>query len=423
MPVVLVIADSPMQAAAASDALRAAGVVAMTVASSANLVLDALQTAPQAVLWLADGVDAALVPRLAALQTAHAVPVALVCASIDDEALAAALSAGLHACSIGAAAPEWVALLRVARARFAHEQRAQRELDAVQRRLDERKLVDRAKGILMRGRAMSEDEAFGVLRSVSMQANQRVGQMSERVIEAARHADAVNRAGQLRMLSQRIVKLAALRAAAVEPADTRARLEASVERAEQQIESLSPWLAGSATQAVFERVVAAWRALRAALDHRPEVDQLAAFDALAEALLTEADALTAAVQAQGLATTLHVVNLCGRQRMLAQRMAKLALLGTLLREPAAGIARAAAVDTDDEFQRALHALAALPIVTPEIRHALEQAERNWQQLRGACRDAHTANGRRTLAHTSETLLELFDELTERYEHSLQVILS
>ena len=101
---------------------------------------------------------------------------------------------------------------------------------------------------------------------------------------------------------------------------------------------------------------------------------------------------------------------------------KLALLGTLLREPTAGAARAAAVETDDEFQRALHALAALPIVTPEIRHALEQAERNWQQLRGACREAHGASGRRTLAQTSETLLELFDELTVRYEHSLQVIL-
>ena len=274
----------------------------------------------------------------------------------------------------------------------------------------------------MRGRAMSEDEAFGVLRSVSMQANQRVGQMSERVIEAAHHADAVNRAGQLRMLSQRIVKLAALRAAAVEPADTRTRLEASVERTEQQIEALAKSLAGSATQGSLERVVTAWQALRGALKRRPDVEQLAAFDALAEALLAEADALTAAVQAQGLATTLHVVNLCGRQRMLAQRMAKLALLGTLLREPAAGAAREAMVDTDGEFQRALQSLAALPIVTPEIRHALEQAERNWQLLRGACREAHATSGRRTLAHTSETLLELFDELTARYEHSLQVIL-
>ena len=72
------------------------------MADSANLVPDALQSTPQAVLWLADAADATLAERLAALQAACTVPVALVCASIDDGALAAALTAGLHACSIGA---------------------------------------------------------------------------------------------------------------------------------------------------------------------------------------------------------------------------------------------------------------------------------------------------------------------------------
>jgi two-component system, response regulator PdtaR len=235
---VLVIAATSQQADRAAAALRTQGVDALGACDGANLVPDALQAAPQGLLWLVENADAAFVERLAAVQAARAVAVALVCTAIDDAALAAALGAGLHACAIGAAAPDLPALLRVAQARFAHEQGVRHALEVAQRRLDERKLVDRAKGILMRGRAMSEDEAFGVLRSASMHAHQRVGQFSERIIEAARDADAVNRAGQLRMLSQRIVKLAALRIAGIEPQATRERLDASVARAEQQIEAL-----------------------------------------------------------------------------------------------------------------------------------------------------------------------------------------
>jgi AmiR/NasT family two-component response regulator len=419
---VLIIAADAAQAAPLIEALRDAGVAARSVADGPNLVPDALQAAPEALLWLCEIADAGVIERLSALQAAQAMPVALVCtASIDDVTLAAALAAGVHALDLGQAQnPQ--GLLRVARARFAHEQGLKAARDAAERTLQERKLVDRAKGILMRGRAMSEEQAFSVLRTASMQAKQRVGEVSERVIEAAWHADAVNRAGQLRMLSQRLVKLAALRAAAVEPADTRARLDASVERAEQQIEALRRSLAASPTRLALESVAGSWQALREALHKRPEREGLADFDALAEALLRDADALTAAIEAQGLTTTLHVVNLCGRQRMLAQRIAKQALLGSLLRGDAALAAQRAAVDTDAEFQRALSALAALPIATPEIRDALDRADRSWQQLRGALSQAQGTTGRRTLAHTSETLLELFDELTARYEHSLQVIL-
>ena len=67
----------------------------------------------------------------------------------------------------------------------------------------------------MRARQVSEDEAFAVLRAASMHSNQRVGQVSQQVIAAAHYADAVNRAGKLRMLSQRLVKADAL--AVLEP--------------------------------------------------------------------------------------------------------------------------------------------------------------------------------------------------------------
>ena len=70
----------------------------------------------------------------------------------------------------------------------------------------------------MSARQISEDEAFRLLRSASMHAKLRIGQVSQQVIDSAHYAEAINRAGRLRMLSQRIVKLYALAAAGVEVA-------------------------------------------------------------------------------------------------------------------------------------------------------------------------------------------------------------
>nr|WP_321983550.1 ANTAR domain-containing protein [uncultured Lichenicoccus sp.] len=77
-------------------------------------------------------------------------------------------------------------------------------------RFDERKLVDRAKGILIGARQLREEEAFRALRGAAMVSKQRIGQVSRVVIDSAHSAEAVNRAGQLRLLSQRIVKFYAL---------------------------------------------------------------------------------------------------------------------------------------------------------------------------------------------------------------------
>ena len=93
-------------------------------------------------------------------------------------------------------------------------------------RFEERKSVDRAKGILMQARQVSDDDAFALLRSAAMRSKQRLGQLSQQIIQSAQSADALNRAGQLRMLSQRLVKLQLLRNAGVQAAQQDALLAA-----------------------------------------------------------------------------------------------------------------------------------------------------------------------------------------------------
>lgn len=59
------------------------------------------------------------------------------------------------------------------------------ELNDTRARLAERKVVDRAKGILMKQRGASEDEAFAALRSLAMQKGIRLGEAARQVIEVA----------------------------------------------------------------------------------------------------------------------------------------------------------------------------------------------------------------------------------------------
>ena len=80
----------------------------------------------------------------------------------------------------------------------------------VSQRFAGRKLVDQAEGILMGTRQLREYEAYRVLRSTAISAKQRIGQVAQQIITQAHYAEAISRAGQMRMLSQRCMKLYAL---------------------------------------------------------------------------------------------------------------------------------------------------------------------------------------------------------------------
>nr|WP_281068731.1 type IV pili methyl-accepting chemotaxis transducer N-terminal domain-containing protein [Ramlibacter agri] len=300
----------------------------------------------------------------------------------------------------------------MAQARFARENALRAQVAELGEKLDERKWVDKAKGILMRAQQVSEEEAFQLLRKASMQGNQRVGQLSRQVIDAARVAEGINRAGQQRMLSQRLVKLYALGASRTEVAAVAVLLRESLSRVEENLGWLEANLSAATYGDLLGAARAGWQALRSALEAGSvEAPRL---DALADAVLAQADALVRALESSGLAAQVGVINVAGRQRMLAQRMAKQALL----QSEDAGV-----VETAAAFEEGMARLAAAPLSTPEIRALLERGQGAWDQLRGAAGKAGQAAGRMKLAAASEELLEVFDQLTEAYQHSIQVLMS
>ena len=70
-------------------------------------------------------------------------------------------------------------------ARFQHEQGLRRELADEKTELHERKVIDRAKGLLMQRQGLSEQEAYQKLRRAAMDKGLRLGEVAQRMLDAA----------------------------------------------------------------------------------------------------------------------------------------------------------------------------------------------------------------------------------------------
>jgi response regulator NasT len=76
-------------------------------------------------------------------------------------------------------------VIDVALARFDHEECLRRELADARNQLEERKVVDRAKGLLMSRQGLSEQEAYARLRKAAMDKGIRLAEVAQRLIDAA----------------------------------------------------------------------------------------------------------------------------------------------------------------------------------------------------------------------------------------------
>lgn len=104
----------------------------------------------------------------------------------EDGLSAAAIEAGVSAYVVGGMMPERVTpIVEAAIARFRLFQRMRTELEETKRALEERKVIDRAKGMIIKARGVTEDEAYAMLRRTAMDQNKRMADVAQALVTAA----------------------------------------------------------------------------------------------------------------------------------------------------------------------------------------------------------------------------------------------
>lgn len=113
-------------------------------------------------------------------------PIVLFTEDDDQSSMVAAMDAGVSAYVVAGLHEERIKpVLDVAMARFNADQKLRTELSDTKTKLAERKLIERAKGLLMERHRMTEDEAYQKLRRLAMDKNLKLSEIAQRVMDVA----------------------------------------------------------------------------------------------------------------------------------------------------------------------------------------------------------------------------------------------
>lgn len=232
---------------------------------------------------------------------------------------------------------------------------------------------------------------------------------------AAADAEAINLAGQQRMLSQRIVKSWCQIGLNVQPGLSKRQLDESVRRFDDNLKALEGAAASSEARSALGGLRAAWAPLRTSALGAIRQADAALLDARAEDVLMAAERLTRTLQDQSAMPVSRWVNLAGRQRMLSQRLVKIYMLRQW------GVDNARLRDdlesVQHEFSGALASMQQRAGNSAALREEVDKLALQWEWLRTALATEGAESFRLILAEGGDAVLELADQVTLMYQQS------
>lgn len=183
---ILVIDDDAMRAAMIRDGLKDAGHADVTVLTDMRQLLRRIvEIDPEVIVIDLGNPNRDVLDQMFQMSRTVRRPVAMFVDQSDRAAMEAAIDAGVSAYVVNGLRRERVkSVLDMAISRFNALNRLREELDRTKQALEDRKIIDKAKGILMSSRNLSEPDAYALLRSTAMKESRRVVDVAQGLITA-----------------------------------------------------------------------------------------------------------------------------------------------------------------------------------------------------------------------------------------------
>lgn len=185
---ILIVDQNVMRASVLEEGLREAGYLRVTtLREMRNLMRRIVDLDPDVIFIDLENPNRDVLEQMFQVSRSVRRPIAMFVDRSETDMIEAAVDAGVGAYVVDGLKKERVkAVLDMAVSRFNAFSKLRDELDRARAALDERKLVDRAKGILMAGKGMSEEAAYALLRKAAMNENRRIAEVAQSVVTAAR---------------------------------------------------------------------------------------------------------------------------------------------------------------------------------------------------------------------------------------------
>jgi len=184
---IVIVDKNPIRAAILEDGLREAGHVQVVRIEETSRLLQRIYTVdPDVILIDLENPSRDVLEQMFQVSRAVKRPIAMFVDQSDRASIEAAVDAGVSAYIVGGLRKERVQnILDLCVSRFNSFAKLESELERARSALEDRKIIDRAKGILMKAKNLSEENAYALLRKSAMNESKRIADVAQAVITAS----------------------------------------------------------------------------------------------------------------------------------------------------------------------------------------------------------------------------------------------
>ena len=184
---IAIVDESPVRSAILEEGLREAGFTDVTrIAEMTSLLARIYQIDPDVILIDLENPSRDVLEQMFQVSRIVKRPIAMFVDQSDTASIQASVDAGVASYIVDGLKKERIKhILDTCISRFNAFAKLQDELDRTRSALEERKVIDRAKGILMSAKKLTEEEAYALLRSTAMKENKKIAEIAQSVITAS----------------------------------------------------------------------------------------------------------------------------------------------------------------------------------------------------------------------------------------------